>query len=298
MRRIVAIAVLAMVALTSFPPRASADAALDSLIATERAFAALSLAKGMREAFLAYLTEDAIVFQPHAMNGRAFWQARGPSAATLKWEPAFGAVSSAGDMGYTCGPWVLQPPPDSSGTPADPGRYLHGHFNSVWKKDKKAGWRVVADIGVTHGKPERGGVGSGDFTAGPILPIRTMKSSRVNLQDLDRKLSKDMRSKPPREALVAHAALDVRFNTEGRMPAVGIDAAQAMLDTLIGFYAFSPQGSQVSRSGDLGFTYGVAERFVSANAAAADTSVYLHVWREDGRAWRLALAVVNPLKRR
>lgn len=293
------IGALAMVAVSAVPPPARASAALDSLVASERAFAALSVSKGVRESFLAYLAEGAVVFQPRATDGRKFWEARPATNAVLKWEPSFAGVSSDGDMGYTSGPWEFQPPPDSSGAPASPDRYLYGHFNSVWKKEKKIGWRVVADIGITHERPARGGVGSGDFMAAPALPIRTMKSSRINLADQDKKLSKDMRAMPPRDALAAHATTDLRFNTEGHMQAVGIEAAQGQLDSLGGFFVFTTESSQVARSGDLGFTYGLAERYLSAKGPPADSCVYLHVWREEsGRLWKLALAVINPLRRR
>ena len=299
MRRLVWIGVFAMAAQASLPAGARASAALDSLIAGEKAFAAMSVAKGVRESFLAYLAEGAIVFQPRPTDGRKFWEARAAVKGTLKWEPSFACVSSDGDMGYTCGPWEFQPPPDSSGTPASPDRFLYGHFNSVWVKEKKAGWRVVADIGITHPRPERGGVGSGDFTPGPNLPIRTMMSTRINLEDQDKKLTKDMRKMPPRDALAAHAAQDLRFGTEGRMPSANLESAQAQIDSLAGFFAFIPQGSEVARSGDLGFTYGLAERYISVKGPPADSSVYLNVWRqEDGRFWRLALAVINPLRRR
>ncbi|MEK7329581.1 MAG: DUF4440 domain-containing protein [Candidatus Eisenbacteria bacterium] len=281
------------------PAVARADAALDSLVASERAFAAMSVARGMKDAFLNYLAEDAIVFRPTATNGRKAWEARPPSTATLLWEPSFAEVSSAGDLGYTTGPWELHPPADSTGAAAAPERYLYGHFNSVWRKHRGGEWRVVADIGGSHARPERGGVGSGEFAAGPVLPRRSMKSRRVNLAAMDRDLSKAMRSAGAGEAIAAHAAPDVRMNVEGRFPSLGIEAAQARFDSLAGFFEFKAEGSGIASSGDLGYTYGLAERFVSAKAAPADTSVYLHVWRqEDGRTWKLALAVINPLTTR
>ncbi|MGH7730540.1 MAG: hypothetical protein ACRENJ_04740, partial [Candidatus Eiseniibacteriota bacterium] len=161
------------------------------------------------------------------------------------------------------------------------------------------GWRVVADIGVTHAKPPRGGVGSSEFTAGPSLKIRTMKSGRANLPEEDKNLSKAMRSEGARQALAAHAASDLRVNSEGRWPAVGLEAAQARFDSLGGFYEFKTEGSALARSGDLGYSYGLAEHYLSASAAPADTGVFFHVWRLEGtRSWRLALAVINPLTRR
>ena len=298
MRASVRIGIIAMVVMSSSPSPASADAALDSLIASERAFAALSLAKGMKEAFLTYLAEGSVVFQPRAVDGRKAWEARPASAATLKWEAALAAVSSAGDLGYTTGPWEYHPPADTAGTPAPPESYRYGQFNTVWKRDKHVGWRVLADIGVTHPNPGRKGVGSGEFSTGPALKIRTMKTGRPDIPGEDQQLSKAMRSAGPREALAAHGASDLRVNSEGRFPSLGLEAVQAVFDTLGGFYEYRTEGSAIARSGDLGYSYGLAEHFLSAKGAPADTAVYLHVWRQEGRFWRLVLAVINPLTRR
>lgn len=298
MRSLVWMGVVAVAALPFSASRAAGDAALDSLVASERAFSAMSVSQGMKDAFLAYLAGDGVVFRPTATNGKKAWEARPPSTATLIWEPSFAQVSSAGDLGYTTGPWEFRPPADSTGAAAPPDSVGHGHFISVWKRQRGHFWRVVADIGVSHDKSERG-VGSGEFTPGPLLPRRTMKSGRVNLAAIDRDLSKALRSFGAHEAIAAHAAPDVRVNFEGRFPSLGIEAAQARFDSLGGFFEFKTEGSEVASSGDLGYTYGVAERFVSAKAASADTSVYLHVWRqEDGRTWKLALTVLNPLTRR
>lgn len=299
MKSLVRVGVIAMLALPLVPSRGGADAALDSMVANERAFAAMSSARNTKEAFLHYLAEDAVVFMPRATNGRKAWEARPVSAAKLLWEPEYAQVSSSGDMGWTTGPWEFHPAPDSAGVAPGPERYAYGHFNSVWRK-RDGAWRVVADIGGSHPKPERGGVGSGEFTPGPQMPIRTMKSGRVSLAKLDEKLSKDMRGMGAIQALASHASADLRLNVDERMPAVGIEAAQTRLDSLTGIFKFDTEGSGLSSAGDLAYTYGLAEHFTSATAnAAADSSVYLHVWRqESGRVWKLVLAVLNPLTRR
>jgi hypothetical protein len=287
-----------MVALSSSPLPASADAALDSLISSERAFAALSLSKGMKEAFLTYLADGAVVFQPRAVDGRKAWEARPASAATLKWEAAYAAVSSGGDMGFTTGPWEYHPPADTAGTPAPPESYRYGQFNSVWMREKHVGWRVIADIGVTHLNPGRKGVSGGEVSTGPALKIRTMKSGRTDIPGEDARLSKSMRSVGPHDALAAHGATDLRVNLEGRFPSLGLEAAQARFDSLGGFYEYRTEGSAIAHSGDLGYSYGLAEHFLSAKGAPADSAVYLHVWRQEGgRFWRLVLAVINPLTR-
>jgi ketosteroid isomerase-like protein len=286
-----------MVAQPLAASRAHADAALDSLVAHERAFAALATAKGMREAFLTYLDEDGVIFTPTATNGKKSWEAKPESKASLLWEPAYAQVSSSGDLGYTTGPWELHPAPDSSGTAAPASSYLFGTFHSVWKKKRHDAWRVVADIGVVHDRPGRGGLGNGSFTAAPFLPIRTMKGSKVNLNGLDRNLSKAMRATGARDAIAAHGATDLRLSTQGAFPATGLDEAELRADSTARFFEFWPEGSGIASSGDLAYTYGWSQRFIKAEGAPADTGAYLHVWRQEGaRTWKLALAVWNPLR--
>jgi hypothetical protein len=50
----------------------------------------------------------------------------------------------------------------------------------------------------------------------------------------------------------------------------------------------------VSLSGDLGCTYGLLERR-GGSGAAADSSVYLHVWRREAGGWKVALALETAL---
>ena len=61
-------------------------------------------------------------------------------------------------------------------------------------------------------------------------------------------------------------------------------------------YRWRPDAIRVSRSGDLGYVYGLGER-LKRNGAVVDSAVFLRVWRRDSfGSWRLALAVVNPVR--
>jgi ketosteroid isomerase-like protein len=295
---------------------------IQSLVDTERAFSANSVEKGMRDAFLAYLADDAILFRPLPVEGKKIWEARAPNPATLIWEPAYAEVSSAGDLGVTTGPWEFRPPPDSTGAPA-PDKIAYGHFVTVWKKQTDGRWRVAVDIGVNHDKPERG-VGNGDLTLGPPdetgangspsdgggsgkskakgatsgARVKPGKApARVDLAAFDRAYSRAAASRGIPDAFVDRATSDVRLNREGVMPAMGLAAARASLDTLKGGMTWRTQGSGLSASGDLGYTYGVGELRVYSKAPA-DSSVYLHVWRKAPQGWRLSLAVENPIPKR
>jgi ketosteroid isomerase-like protein len=256
----------------------------------------------MKDAFLAYLAGDGVIFHPLPVNGKEVWESRKSSAATLAWEPAFAEVSAAGDLGYTTGPWEYRPP-------ADPGEAstAYGHFVSVWRRRPDGAWRLAVDLGVSHEKPERG-LGTIEFTPGPAhLPSEgaCSVSDSSTLPRLDADLGLSTRARTIHDAYAAAAAPDWRLNRDGMLPAVGRDSAGAALAGEAGWFRYSTLGSGLAASRDLGFTYGVIERLAADSArgsdartpAVQDSSVYLHIWRcAPDQGWRLALAVINRLR--
>jgi ketosteroid isomerase-like protein len=266
---------------------AASPTALDSLVAAERAFATRSVGQGVRDAFLAFLAEDGVIFSPLATSGRQAWESRAPLNATLAWEPVFAEVSAAGDLGYTTGPWELRP--------TDPQRPTgYGHYVSVWQKQADGAWRVAVDIGIAHAQPMRG-LGSLDFTPGPVhvAPRRTARPT--DLAALDLAWTRDARAKGSAAAFARRAAPDVRYCRDLVTPVLGVRAGREMLLAIPGVTLWNPQAQKVARSGDLGCTYGILERR-RLGGVAPDSSVYLHVWRrgDDGR-WKVALALESAL---
>ena len=99
-----------------------------SLVEAERAFAAASLAKGTRAAFLEYLAEDSILFRPGLVAGKKWIEEHLAQPTLLTWEPVFADVAQSGDLGYTTGPWEIRPR-----SPQDkPTAY--GQYVSMWKR--------------------------------------------------------------------------------------------------------------------------------------------------------------------
>jgi ketosteroid isomerase-like protein len=266
---------------------AAGSAALDSLVAAERAFAGRSAEKGVRDAFLEYLAADGVIFHPLATNGRQVWESRGPVAATLLWEPVFAEVSAAGDLGYTTGPWELRPD--------DPQRPTgYGHYVSVWQKQADGAWRVTVDIGISHAQPMRR-LGYVDFTPGPLHAPPRRTAPPADLAALDLAWTRDARAKGSAAAFARWAAPDVRFCRDLVAPVLGPRGGSEMLRSIPGVTLWNPQAQKIANSQDLGCTYGILERR-RLGGAAPDSSVYLHVWRKgaDGR-WKVTLALESPL---
>jgi ketosteroid isomerase-like protein len=118
----------------------------------------------------------------------------------------------------------------------------------------------------------------------------------TDLRALDREFSKLSEVQGTVSALTKWAAPDVRWNREGLMPAVGLASARtAAADS--GTVRLNPEGAGAATSSDLGYTYGIGEKFSAGKSnAPPDSFVYVHVWRRDrDGAWKLALGAVKPL---
>src|SRR5512134_2869671 len=100
---------------------------LVSLVAAEWAFADSSPQLGTRGAFLAHLADDAILFRPRPVRGKEWLTAQPARPGLLTWYPMLAAISRAGDLGYTSGPWEFRP-----NGPAD-APVAYGFFTSLWR---------------------------------------------------------------------------------------------------------------------------------------------------------------------
>src|SRR3954468_14494145 len=113
-----------------------------ALVEMEHAFARAAATKGTRDAFIEFLADDGIIFQPGPVNGKKFWTERQPRKGLLSWEPVFADVSRAGDLGYTTGPWEFRP----NGPDDQPAAF--GQYFTIWKKQSGGDWKAVLDRGV------------------------------------------------------------------------------------------------------------------------------------------------------
>ncbi len=269
--------------------RGGDPAALDSLVAAERAFARMSLEQGVRDAFIHWMAPDGVIFRPLATNARRAWESRGRVAARLAWSPVFAEISAAGDLGLTTGPWELRP--DDPRLP--PG---HGHFVSVWQRQGDGAWRVAVDIGISHARPPRG-VGMDEVTPGPAHRALRTEGPLPDLMALDLAWSQEARERGPVAAFARRAARDVRFYRDGVRPVVGAAGAREMMRLAPGITLWDPEAQRVSLSGDLGCTYGMLERR-AAPGTPPDSSVYLHVWRREADGWKVALSLETAMPKR
>jgi ketosteroid isomerase-like protein len=256
-----------LLALAWGAPAAAGD--FEDLVGAEKAFAADAAARGTREAFLAALTDDGLVFAPGPTSGKRVWEARKPGKARLEWAPAVAEIAASGDLGYTSGPWRYTP--EGAEAPS-----AYGEFFTVWKKQADGKWRVLIDHGVSHGEAafptqvqRRGGLAVG---TPPTWPVGL---AELRLADLAPPGALDPR-------LVAADFLRLRNGQlpDGRPEGAAFAATGSRLDT----------GLAISAAGDLAATWG----------GGADNPSWVRIWRRPtaadapGRGWQLAVDLGLP----
>jgi hypothetical protein len=78
--------------------------AAQTLVENEGKFVQMGHDQGSRAAFLTFLADDALTFQPGPINAKKSWIERKDDGPSLKWRPVFAAVARSCDSGYTTGP--------------------------------------------------------------------------------------------------------------------------------------------------------------------------------------------------
>jgi ketosteroid isomerase-like protein len=261
------------------PPRQATDAARDSLAASELAFAKLSVEHGMRAAFLEYFADDGVDFAPDPGNTRARFRAR-PDAIepfVLDWHPAIAAVARAGDLGFTTGPYTITGRAPALREPSQ------GMFFSVWRRQSDGSWRVIVDGGV----PTRAPVPDAAFGDDPQPLLSIAKAvgagGQKTLFDLE---AHPLLGEPA--AANGYAALladEARLVIGPTPPALGRAAIVAQLAERELKFRWETLAAGVSRSDDLGYTYG---RLHLLDARGNAPGHYVHVWMRDrGGHWRI-----------
>jgi len=299
MEDILTFILLILVCLFAFPLTASAQGNPDwaSLVEAERAFAAASLAKGTRAAFLEFLAEDSILFRPSPVPGKKWIEEHPASPILLTWEPTFADVAQSGDLGYTTGPWEIRPR-----SPQDkPTAY--GDFVSVWKRHTDGAWKVVVDLGISHAAAA--GISKtlqpSNFKGSSEKARRNVRidEERSELLAFDRELANSVSEKGSAQAYLHFLADDARLYREKTFPVIGKREIFAMLSQSGGKLTLKPDKAGISNAADLGYTYGTSRSMAPGSAdAAGAASNYVHIWKRKGNRWTLVLDVESPIPQR
>ncbi|HKP82609.1 MAG TPA: DUF4440 domain-containing protein [Pyrinomonadaceae bacterium] len=263
---------------------AQAQSALQEMVKTEQAFSKMAEEKNTRDAFMAFIADDGLLFRPGAVNGKK-WMIEHPVPPSkdtdkkplLAWQPKFAGMAASGDLGFTTGPW------EAKEDIKDEKPQAHGHFVTVWKKQADGSWKFVVDLGISH--PQSGGPQT------LWQPTDTNKTSSFKPVDVSA-ATEELLNRDRKFSFADYASPDVRLYREGNLPYIGKQAAVEVLAKTKGRIAWQPIGGDVSRAGDLGYAHGTYE-LTDDTKNVIERGSYVRIWQKQGGTWRIVIDVIN-----
>ena len=269
-----------------------AQTPLQEMVLTEQAFSRMAAEKNIRDAFMAFIADDGLLFRPGATNGKK-WMLDHPVPPSdkrpgLAWQPAFAGMAAAGDLGFTTGPW------EGKSDVNDEKPSAYGHFVTLWKKQADGTWKFVVDLGISH--PEPGGPQKlwQPQDEKSTAKVKTVEVAAVRnaLLERDRAYAQASLKEGTVKAFSAYASPDVRLYRNGNLPFIGRAASVNALGSNNKDVSWTPIAGDVSRSRDLGYTHGTYD-VVDASKKVTDHGSYVRIWKNEGGQWRIVLDVTN-----
>ena len=259
-----------------FSLEAIAQKNIDGLVQAEKRFAAHAVSVNTKDAFLAFLDSNGVVFENGAaVNGIQTWSKKEKRPGILNWHPQFAEIAGSNDFGYTTGPWTFQPKSISDSVVA------RGQYITVWHLDKKGEWKFLVDLGT-------GNLPSTDSSDVQKIDVPKISRQPINLLSLVKAEEKFIkafgknRSRAYRQFLSVHSIL----NRNGSLPATTATTQETLIQQTPSNLRFSIAHSGIARSGDLGFVYGSV-------VLSGKKENYLRIWRSEKDGWKIALEVLK-----
>ena len=115
------------------------------IMEVEREFADMAAEKGIKEAFLFFADEDAVIMRNNKVyKGKDeignYFDSVKLRDIKLNWKPDFVELSSSGDLAYTYGKYIFSARDEVGKTISS-----EGIFHTVWKKQVGGNWKYVWD---------------------------------------------------------------------------------------------------------------------------------------------------------
>ena len=268
--------------------------ALKALFDAERAFAKRCGEVGIRASFTEFFADDGIAFRPHPVKFKEAVKDRpappNPLAFELLWEPIFGEVSAAGDLGYDAGPSIFTDKTAEKPAPS------YGFFFSVWKKQTDGTWKVALDLGTDTNVPYTGSREPQTAPPDKMKPSAAkveIEAERTKLLEVDRAFNQASQTEGAVKAFAKYLTPTARLHRNGHLPILGQDAALKFLRKTSFTQTWSPSFVEVAQSGDLGYTYGGYEL---KEGNKLEKGYYVRMWKHGANAqWQVVLDVTSPL---
>ena len=256
---------------------------LQPLDETQRAFEKVAAESGMKSAFLEFLREDAVVFQPGPMNGSEYWKSRDDDPSfLLSRNLTYSDISANGLLGYTTGNWRLYQKGKSEAV-AKFGQYV-----TIWERGNDGKFRATVDIAVAHEKLP--------FSE-TDKPFRYKQSRDINKRGwspADASMNffrASMTGERLGGAYKRYAGDDVRLLRDGVPPIIG---KKRVVDEMNAYLSVEfPTKVVLFQSADMAYTWNPC-RFDNSHEGMEKGNC-LHIWKLRKKKWWIVLGVFAPV---
>jgi ketosteroid isomerase-like protein len=258
---------------------------LQRLVETEQNFARTASEKGTKAAFLEFLADDGIVFNPTEANGKLVWKGRPESPALLSWNPAWADISSDGKLGFTTGGWEFRP----KGKTDKPTGF--GEYVTLWQKQADGSFKAVLDIGINH-------PASSFSNAAWKSPTDAGSGAKSVKSGVDNGTLTDIFSnKSLANGYFNYLADDCVVLRDGNLPFYGKQNAFFALERLDkdfppgAFLNFSGNTSKIF--GNLMYVWGVYQ--LTSKDGPDKRWNFVQIWKHRAGRWQIVLDIFNPI---
>ena len=241
------------------------------------------LERGPKAAFLEFLSDDAVIFQPDAVNGKQHWSSiKAEPEGKLRREMLYIDMASTGLLGYATGRWEWTPKGRSSPT-------QRGQFVTVWAQRRGGQFKAVLDIATTEDADtlERNGdripsAGRGE------LNKRGWSAADPSMNFLKRAMGGERLG----GAYAAFAAKEIRLLREGDSPIVG---RKRVVEETQEYRSITyPKRVVLNESADMAYVWNPCE--YADSDEGVERGNCLHIWKLRGKSWNITLGVLSRVR--
>lgn len=250
---------------------------------TERAFEKMVAEKGIKAAFVEFLSPVGVIFRPGPVNGRESWNSRPESPAALTWNPVRIEVSSNGALAYSIGNSIFKPKGQN-----DTDQFF-GHYLSVWTRQPGGEYRAALDAGINHEKPSKP---EPDWKAGGSASAET-NDNKLMAGDSSVAFYRIAENQGLKEAYKRYSMDDIYLLRNDHLPFVGRGAALDFLDSQKSSIKFAKRRSFVE-AGDLAYVYSTYT-MVDKKGIETEKGSFIQVWKLRSGRWLIAADLFLPL---
>jgi ketosteroid isomerase-like protein len=263
--------------------RVFSQADVQPLLQVQNAFDKAASERGMKSAFLEFLGDDAIIFQPHPMNGKKYWNSReGDPGKRLLRTTTYSDISANGLLGYTTGNWRLF----STGRSESDASF--GQYVTIWEKKTDGTFQASVDIAISHEKMP--------FyqTDRPVRKKQTRDINKRGWSPADASMNflrTSMSNQRLGGAYKKFAGDDVRLLRDGEPPIIGKKHVVEEMNYYIS--VLFPTKVTTFQAADMAYTWNNCS-FDNSKEGQVQGNC-LHIWKLRNKKWWIVLGVFAPV---